>query len=71
MRKKLLIHFGKNLKKERLDKSLSQEQLAEMADLHRTYIGMLERGEKNITILNLKRISKALGITISKLTSDL
>ena len=39
---------------------MSQEQLAEAAGVHRTYVGMLERGEKNVTIYNIERIAKAL-----------
>ena len=46
---------------------LSQEKLAEEADLHRTYIGMIERAEKNITLLNIQKISKALGVPMSSL----
>lgn len=48
--------------------NLSQEDLAEAADLHRTYIGMIERGEKNATLTSIDRIAKALNVKISDLT---
>lgn len=41
---------------------MSQEELAERAGVHRTYVGMLERGEKNVTIYNIERIAEALGV---------
>jgi transcriptional regulator with XRE-family HTH domain len=63
--------FGKRLKDTRIDKNLSQERLGELADLHRTYIGMVERGEKNITLSNIKKISIALNVTLEELFKDL
>ncbi|MEM9423827.1 MAG: helix-turn-helix transcriptional regulator, partial [Spirochaetota bacterium] len=51
-----LLSFGYHVRKLRKDKNLSQEQLAEKSELHRTYIGMIERGEKNITLLNIVKI---------------
>lgn len=66
-RKEILIKFGKRVRGERLKKKLSQEELATKAGVHRTYIGMVERAEKNITLLNIEKISKALDITISEL----
>jgi transcriptional regulator with XRE-family HTH domain len=71
MKKKTLDNLGKAIRKYRLSKGLSQEDLADKANLHRTYIGMVERGEKNITILNLKKICDALGIDISIITKNL
>jgi len=55
---------GLNIRKIREDKGLSQEKLAALADLHRTYIGQIERGEKNIGLRNLEKIAKALGADI-------
>lgn len=67
MSKDILIKFGKKVRKERLKKNLSQENFAEMIGVHRTYIGMIERAEKNITLINIKKISDALDIPLSKL----
>ena len=68
--KDILIFFGQNVKKYRIEKGLSQEKLAEMADLHRTYIGMIERAEKNITLVNIYKIARALNMEISMLFQD-
>ena len=56
----LLTDLGLRIKELRRNKGISQEQLGGLSGLHRTYIGMIERGEKNITIYNLWLISKAL-----------
>lgn len=66
-----LKQFGDNVKKYRLKKNLSQEQLAFKASLDRTYIGGVERGERNISLNNIKKISNALEIKISKLFDKL
>jgi transcriptional regulator with XRE-family HTH domain len=58
---------GARIRKIRLTKGLSQEELAFEADLHRAYIGQIERGEKNIGVQNLQKIATALKIRISKL----
>lgn len=58
----LLKSFGRRLKQERLDAGLSQEQLAMKAKLSRNFIGMLERGERNITILSVDKIAKVLKV---------
>ena len=58
--------FGERLKKLR-EKLYSQEQLADLAGVHRTYIGMIERAEKNITLCNIERIAKALKLDIKDL----
>jgi transcriptional regulator with XRE-family HTH domain len=63
----VLIQFGDRLRQLRLAKGLSQEQLAELANVHRTYIGMLERAEKNITLKNIEKVAGALGLSISGL----
>lgn len=54
--------FGKRLGKLRKSRNLSQEKLAELADLHRTYIGSVERGERNISLLNIEKIARALKV---------
>jgi len=66
----LLVSLGKNVRLRRISRQLSQEQLAEMSGLHRTYIGMVERAEKNITILNVKRLSLALECTVADLLDE-
>lgn len=66
----LLIAFGLRLKDQRLKKQLSQEELASITDLHRTYIGSAERGERNVSLLNLYKISMALDVEISALLMD-
>lgn len=65
--KYILIRFGKKVREERLKKGLSQEDLASKAGVHRTYIGMIERGEKNITLVNIKKVAIALGLRINQL----
>jgi transcriptional regulator with XRE-family HTH domain len=64
---KILITFGEKVRETRKDKGLSQEELAHKADLHRTYIGMIERAEKNITLINIEKIANALNIDIKEL----
>ena len=60
----ILIKFGERVREIRKEKELSQEELAHKADLHRTYIGMIERAEKNITLLNIEKIANALEVSI-------
>ena len=62
-----LIGVGIKIRDERIHLGLSQEQLATKARLHRTYIGMVERAEKNITLTNIEKISKVLGISLKSL----
>ena len=71
MSKTTLEQFGEKVRLERIKQGLSQEGLASRAGVHRTYIGMIERAEKNITLANIKKIAKALDIKISDLTIDL
>lgn len=54
--------FAAHVRARRHELGLSQEQLAERAGVHRTYVGMLERGEKNVTIYNIERIAIALSV---------
>lgn len=68
---KLLFSFGEIIRQKRKEKGLSQEDLAFKADLHRTYIGMIERAEKNITLENINKIAKALETPIHELLKDL
>ena len=71
MKNKILVNFSKRIKAERLKKGLSQEELAEKTSVHRTYIGMIERAEKNITLKNIEKISRALKIKLSDLFNGL
>ncbi len=56
--------FGKNVRFHRLKRGISQEKLAELADLHRTYIGAIERGERNVSLRNVQKIAFALDVPI-------
>lgn len=67
IKKTILIRFGDKIRSVRKNLKLSQEELADKAGLHRTYIGMIERGEKNITLLNIEKLAKALDVDIKKL----
>lgn len=66
----ILIKFGERVRELRKEKGFSQEQLAFKADLHRTYIGMIERAEKNITIVNVAKIADALEVKINELFNN-
>jgi len=61
------VLFGKKVREERLKRGLSQEQLGKLAKVHRTYVGMIERAEKNITLSNIKKIAHALGVSVRDL----
>lgn len=61
--------FASRVRARRQELGLSQEQLAEKAGVHRTYVGMLERGEKNVTIYNIERIANALAVEPAALLS--
>jgi transcriptional regulator with XRE-family HTH domain len=58
----ILFDVGKNIKKYRQLKKLTQETLADLAGLHRTYIGAIERGERNVSVINIAKIADALNI---------
>lgn len=61
------LAFGKSVRARRERKGMSQEQLAERAGLHRTYVGAIERGERNVSLKNILRLARALGTRGSEL----
>ena len=62
--------FAENLRKARQTKGLSQEGLAELANLHRTYVGSVERAERNVSIDNMERLASALGLSLPSLLQE-
>ncbi len=67
MRMELPLRFGQRVKERRKVLGLSQDALADKCGMHRTYIGSIERGERNITLINADRIAKSLDIELSEL----
>lgn len=67
IKSEILIKFGERVRELRIEKGLSQEQLAHQANVHRTYIGMIERAEKNITLINIQKIANSLDVSINEL----
>lgn len=65
------IVFGKRVRELRLDRRLSQEKLAELADLHRNYVGGVERGERNISLVNIVKLAHGLNVRPTKLIEPL
>ena len=63
----ILEQFGAKVRKFRLKKKLSQEKLAELADLHRTYIGQVECGKRNLALRNIAKLAKALNVSVKEL----
>lgn len=61
------LKFGRTIKKLRIEKGISQEKLAELSDLHRTYIGSLEMGNRNVSLENINKLAIALDCKISEL----
>lgn len=64
---RILVALGDAIRRQRVTLGFSQESFAEKVGLHRTYIGSVERGERNVSLINLARIATALGITASEL----
>lgn len=64
------VRFGKRLREVREAAGLSQEKLAELATLHRTYVSSVERGKRNISLENIERLAVALNVTMGALMPD-
>jgi transcriptional regulator with XRE-family HTH domain len=62
--------FGLQVRKYRKLKGISQEELAALSELHRTYIGAIERGERNVSLNNVEKIATSLGVTVLQLMED-
>lgn len=67
----ILKRFGARVRELRLEKGLSQEKFAAKCGLDRTYLGSVERGERNIALRNIEKISKALGKSVAELMNGL
>lgn len=67
----ILTAFGLRVRELRTALGWSQERLADECGLHRTYIGAIERGERNVSLRNIERIASAFGLTIHQLTEGL
>jgi len=67
----LLSAFGLKIQEVRRDKKLSQESLAELADLDRTYISSMERGKRNVSLLNIIKVANALSVSPETLVKGL
>ena len=62
MERKILKQFGSKVKTLRIEKGWSQEELAKRTGLHRTYIGSIERSERNVSLINIEKIAKSLRV---------
>lgn len=67
LNRKFLMFLGQNIRNLRERKNISQEQFGKMVGVHRTYVGMIERGEKNMTIFSLQKFAEALGMKVRDL----
>ncbi len=61
------VRFGRKLRAVRTEKGISQEELAQRSGLHRTYVSSVERGERNISLINIAKLANALGVRPSEL----
>ena len=70
-RSDILTRFGQAVRKRRMEMNLSQEALAERADLHRTYVADIERGVRNVSLKNIAKLARALDLSISSLCAGI
>jgi len=70
IRADILERFGKRVRELRSEQGYSQESFADECELDRTYIGGIERGERNVALRNIERIAAALGITLADLMDE-
>lgn len=70
-RSDILERFGQTVRKRRMALDLTQEILAERAELHRTYIADIERGVRNVSLRNVEKLARALGISVSSLCAGI
>jgi transcriptional regulator with XRE-family HTH domain len=71
MKEEVLKKFADRVRELRIKRNISQEKLGELSELHRTYIGMVERAEKNISLKNIQKIAKALNVRLEDLFKGL
>lgn len=62
-----LLALGRAIRRSRQERGVSQEELALLAEVDRSYVGRIERGDNNVAILTLAKLAKALGVTVAKL----
>ncbi|UUO07880.1 helix-turn-helix transcriptional regulator [Blastopirellula sp. J2-11] len=67
----ILIRFGERVRELRAERGYSQEAFAHICELDRTYVGGIERGERNLALRNIERIAESLGVSISELMKGL
>lgn len=66
----VMARFGKRLRQVREQAGISQEKLGEQAGVHRTYVSSVERGKRNVSLVNIERFALALGVTMGELMPD-
>lgn len=69
--KLFLREFGQHVRKLREARKWTQEEMAERSGLHRTYIGSIERGERNLALLNIRKVANAFGLTLYEFLDDI
>ena len=67
MRRDVRVAFGIRVRELRRERDFSQEALAELSDLHRNYIGGIERGERNVSVVNIAKLADAFGLSLAEL----